>query len=159
MKTCTVTLKRAFLFSLFVCFVIALTGCLTTTVSTQDIESLQRIVELPGYSKADIYNKSLDWFARTYNSANNVIQLRDPDAGKIIGRGMGYVDFGLGTGDYYSYTMIVDIQEGRMRVRYENFDISKMNSGYWWKKIMENTEKHTDSLIDSIHKKQVEDNW
>lgn len=138
---------------------LALTGCMTTTVSLEEQEKLQRIVELPGHSKTEIYNDSIEWFARSYNSANNVVQLKDPEVGKIIGRGSGYIDFGLGTGGYYSYTIIVDIQEERMRIRYENINSDSMNMDYWWKNISENLELHTESLINSVSAKEADDIW
>lgn len=45
------------------------------------------IVEMQGKSVDQLYSKTREWFAETFNSANNVLQMDDPIAGKLIGKG------------------------------------------------------------------------
>lgn len=46
------------------------------------------IVKLDSTRKKDeLYSTTLEWFAKTYNSGKDVIQLQDKDNGKIIGNG------------------------------------------------------------------------
>ena len=52
--------------------------------------SLQKVIEVPGFSQKQIYTRTLEWMTKTYVSANEVIQLKDPDHGKLIGRGITY---------------------------------------------------------------------
>jgi hypothetical protein len=40
------------------------------------------------FTKEILYSNALSFFANTFNSANNVIQMKDPETGKIIGRGL-----------------------------------------------------------------------
>jgi|SaaInlStandDraft_1057018.scaffolds.fasta_scaffold100865_2 hypothetical protein len=42
------------------------------------------IIEVEGITKNDIYVQVNDWLATTFNSANDVIQMADKDAGKFI---------------------------------------------------------------------------
>jgi len=38
--------------------------------------------------KTVLYSNSLNWFAKTFKSANNVIQMKDAETGKVIGKGI-----------------------------------------------------------------------
>lgn len=43
------------------------------------------VVEVNG-DKKELYNKALSWFSRAFRSSNDVLQLKDPEQGKLIGR-------------------------------------------------------------------------
>ena len=45
------------------------------------------VVKVEGVSASDLYVRANEWFAKTFNSANAVIQMQDKEAGKIIGKG------------------------------------------------------------------------
>lgn len=45
------------------------------------------VVEVPGVSKDELYNRAYTWFVKTYKSAKDVIQMADKESGKIIGKG------------------------------------------------------------------------
>jgi hypothetical protein len=45
------------------------------------------VIELQGVSKEELYNRVKHWFAFTYNSGKDVIQLDDKEKGEIIGKG------------------------------------------------------------------------
>lgn len=47
-----------------------------------------RIVNLEGTTKDDIYTKSLEILAKAYKDSKEVIQMKDKDAGIIIGKGL-----------------------------------------------------------------------
>lgn len=66
-------------------------------------------------SKADAYARFRRWAAQTYNSANSVIQMDDPNSGTLVLKGaetisrMALVTFPMG------YTMTMDIRDNRVR--------------------------------------------
>lgn len=45
------------------------------------------VVTASGVEKATLYSNALTFFAETFKSANDVIQMKDPASGKIIGKG------------------------------------------------------------------------
>lgn len=50
-------------------------------------------VDLPGISSEQLYNRTLDLFAFTFNSDNHIIQLNDPEQKKIVGKGVTQIEF------------------------------------------------------------------
>ena len=106
------------------CFCFLFVGCVSTRLSLEHQEATASIKEFPEIEKNELFARALNWVARTYNSANNVIQLKDPEGGQIICKGLGSASFDFGFTRYFSYTMIIDIKEGanggKMRIRYEN---------------------------------------
>lgn len=45
------------------------------------------VVEVQGKTADQLYSSAREWFADTFNSANDVLQMDDPVAGKLIGKG------------------------------------------------------------------------
>ena len=48
----------------------------------------QKVVDCPGVSKTELYQRSLDYFIVNYSDVNSVIQERDIPNGTIIGKGV-----------------------------------------------------------------------
>ena len=73
------------------------------------------VVKVDGVSASDLYVRANEWFVKTFNSANSVIQMQDKEAGKIIGKGyvpvksMGYDAGG------FDFTINFAAKEGRYR--------------------------------------------
>ncbi len=47
----------------------------------------QGVVEVPGATKDQLYTRAYEWMAKTYRSANAVIQMQDKESGRLVGRG------------------------------------------------------------------------
>ena len=91
--------------------------------STNLIE-FEEIVAVEGMSKNDLYYKAKEWFARTFNSANDVVQMENIESGKIIGKGISdiIVNFlGSKTKEMLHYTLILSVKDGRYRLKLTNF--------------------------------------
>lgn len=77
------------------------------------------IIEVKGITKNDIYVQVNDWLATTFNSANDVIQMADKDAGKFIVKGV--VDYSYGKALYnctdgvLSFTLKVSTKDNKFR--------------------------------------------
>lgn len=77
------------------------------------------IIENIKGTKDEIYSRSLAFFANAYKSANDVIQMKDKDAGTVIGKGIFtvYSKGGLAPIKYTcNHTLRIDAKEGRARV-------------------------------------------
>lgn len=140
-------------------------SCATLTALPEQESSLQSITEFPGYTKAVLFNKCLSWAARSYNSSNDVIQLKDLETGQIVCKGMAKDTFDIGFTRYFTYTLLIDVKEGKIRIRFENINSRAVNGiggpdiALSWDTISSNLTNVSKSLITSIKESKVEENW
>lgn len=74
-------------------------------------------------TKDELYVKAHSWMAKTFNSANAVIQMQDKEAGKLIGKAL-FSDIKGQNGlccEIINYTVTIDVKEGRYRVIFSDF--------------------------------------
>lgn len=68
-------------------------GCFVAGVATisfaakEPLQEVSQVVELPDLSQKQIFDSSKIWVAKTFKSANSVIQYEDSATGTIIGKG------------------------------------------------------------------------
>lgn len=76
-------------------------------------------------SKQQMYLRAREWFAKTYRSSKDVIQMEDSVSGKIIGKALMQVyNKGLGmlhNSGYINYTISVFVKNGRYKYEVTNF--------------------------------------
>ena len=100
-----------------------LAGCATNSLSPDQESELQYVKTFEGVEKQVLYDKSLEWVARTFDSANSVIQLKNPETGQIIGRGISRTSgtpLDFMTKRPFEYTMVIDIKDEKMRASFES---------------------------------------
>lgn len=95
------------------------------------------VVQVEGKSSTELYSLGKQWFVNTFNSANAVLQMDNPELGKLIGKGItniydAYQTGGIGnipvSVNYkLSYTVNLSVKEGRYKYSIENIT---MNNGY-----------------------------
>ena len=92
---------------------------------SQESFTISKVITTEEVGKSMIYVAINDWFATTYNSANDVIQMADKEAGIIIGNGSTeYSKKGLAYmcyGGWLKYTIKVYMKENRFKVDITNF--------------------------------------
>lgn len=105
-----------------VCFIflVSFLGCVSLTEMPQSERSYQKVFKV-NLVKNEIYDKTLDWMAKTFASSKKVIELKDRRRGKIIGNGSTKVHLGLGVYLPATYTLLIQIKKGRVRLTYSNF--------------------------------------
>ena len=86
----------------------------------------QDIVSIDSTSQKVLFLNTYEWFVNNFNSANEVIQLKDEESGKIIGKGLSKSLFrarigGLLNGDLY-YTIKVSVKDGKYRFMFTDID-------------------------------------
>jgi hypothetical protein len=76
------------------------------------------VVEIPNKTADQLYKSAKEWFALTFKSSNDVIQLDDPTEKKIIGKGVTPVNYMSGkypvTLSMY-FTLLIQFKDGRYR--------------------------------------------
>jgi len=67
---------------------LAISGCaaIDGPKAPESEKSVEKIINLDGKSKDDIYLSANGWFVDNFNSAESVIQFQDKEAGKIMGK-------------------------------------------------------------------------
>ncbi len=158
-------IKSSTLSALLILSLVLLVACASPTATPEQEASLERIESFPGVSERELYDRAEDWIARNFQSADDVIQLRDPDSPRIIARGQARPALDLGFRRAFMYTMILDFQDERMRVRYENLEsrdignVAGPDMDRQWDSIAEHLNANTDDLIEAIEVGDVHDDW
>lgn len=87
-------------------------------------------------SSNELYHRARAWFAETYRSAQDVIQMDDKENGKIIGKGniryTSKIFFGSeGTKGWIRYTISIHVKNGRYKYEVSDFyhEGNPLNSG------------------------------
>lgn len=118
-----------------------LTGCAGPQVISQpdatpmpDV-SVERVIEFPGLTKKQIFDRSRQWMALTFVSSKKAIEYEDAEVGKIIGNGADRVRYEvvidspmLGKQFYPTnyevrYVVVEDMKEGKAKVVMNNFQV------------------------------------
>lgn len=96
-----------------VVFVLLLASC--TTIKTSEVKGVTKVVEVPGESKDELFVKASSWMVDAFNSAKNVIQFSDKEAGVIKGKyRMTFPQF-LATGECET-TITIECKDGKCRL-------------------------------------------
>ena len=86
------------------------------------------VVKVDGVSASDLYVRANEWFAKTFNSANAVIQMQDKEAGKIIGKGNITAYNSIANVGVWDFTLSFASREGRYRYTLTNISHDKSGS-------------------------------
>lgn len=91
---------------------------------------LSRVDTVEGNQNA-LFVKANEWVAKTFVSANSVIQMKDKEAGKIIAKGelIVYEEWGITTFPFYvGFTLSIDVKDGRYRTEFSDFIVRGYSS-------------------------------
>ncbi len=155
----------------------------TINLFGQDALTYSKIISTDSVGKAKLFSIINEWFATTYNSANDVIQMTDKEEGVIIGSGSMSYSYGKMAYQCYEgfikYTIKVYIKDNRYKVELTNFihsvkqgnsslcslgtitnseeftttGMSKNYHNTTWNDIKIKVEQYSTQLIDSLDKK------
>ena len=100
-------------------------GCATAPI---ELRQSQQVVDLPGMSKEQIFNRSNQWIAESFGSANAVIQYKDLEEGKIIGKIITTTSQFMTTYNFNT-TMSIDVKDGRAMLSFQANDVTISSAG------------------------------
>jgi hypothetical protein len=89
-------------------------------------QQLTDVIEIPDKTSDQLYSTAREWFALTFKSANDVIQLNDPVEKKIIGKGLkktGYYIKKIYVALDMNFTLFVQFKEGKYKYDIQSNDI------------------------------------
>lgn len=96
----------------------------------------ESVVSIPDVSANEIYDLAQMWFAETFVSAENVLQVQDKESKMLIGRGVfEYKKAGIMTttsvDGYISFLIKIFVKEGRYKYVITDFVHSGTNTSYY----------------------------
>ena len=97
-----------------------LTGCSRLKEVKENERTFQMIYEVPGLTKKQIHDKSAEWMAITFVSSKAVIEINNPESGKIVGNGRTYFT-NVVANIPCTYTISIDSKDGRFRITFDNY--------------------------------------
>ncbi len=87
--------------------------------------TFSEVVKVDSLSKNDIFLRANDWIVRTFNSAKDVVQFTDKDAGKIVCKTVTGATVGKGwnkvTIDPVFYLITIEARPGRYKITASDF--------------------------------------
>jgi hypothetical protein len=87
------------------------------------------VVKVEGASASGLYVQANEWFAKSFRSANSVIQMQDKEEGKIIGKGSIEAYFKeWATVGVWNFTLSFECREGRYRYVLTDISHDKIGS-------------------------------
>jgi hypothetical protein len=100
--------------------------------STTHRISISQVVEVPGVSKAELYSRAREWFAKTFGSSKAVLEMDDREAGKLVGTFNTPLKMASGVGvslDMLLWRGItIDLKDGKYRYTFTNYNIGAPTS-------------------------------
>lgn len=83
------------------------------------------VVQVDGTNSETLFTRAREWFAYSFKSAQNVIQMEDKEAGKLIGKGASSVTIkamgGEFPGGYIDFTVSIQVKDGRYKYDLTDF--------------------------------------
>jgi len=133
--------------------------------------SKQATVEIDSMAKGQIFKKAVEWIALNYKSANDAIQLKDEETGRVILKGNFSTGLFMKQG-WIRHTLVLDFKDNKFRYTYTDFSYFSPGSGEMFfeksimskNKVIAETEANIDKSILSLKnyilkRKESKDNW
>ena len=128
--------------------------------------SQKAVVEINNLTKKDIYSKAIEWITLNYKSADDVIQSKDSENGKIILKGNFSTSLFMKQG-WIKHTLILEFKDNKFRYAYTDLSYYSTGSGevpfeknmMSKKKVLAETEQNIESSIKDLtgHIKKTND--
>jgi hypothetical protein len=102
-------------------------GCATESTPQGPPIELTRIHEVPGRTKAELCRHARDWAALTFRDSRAVVEVYDPEAGSMIGKGTFSIPVTTGIAPVswtIRFTMVVDCKDARVRATYRDVSLA-----------------------------------
>lgn len=85
------------------------------------------VVEVPDVEQSILHSRALEWFAKAFKSAQDVIQMNDKENGKIVGKGnFGDININVNLGlvpveGHVNFTISIYFKEGKYKFEITDF--------------------------------------
>lgn len=104
-----------------------LLGCATMKEVPIEERQVQAVYEMPGLNQKQIYEKANEWVVKNIISSSENIYLKDPENGKIIGKGETELKVTMGVVIPCQYTITIETKDGKVRIICDQFYALALN--------------------------------
>jgi len=118
--------------------VVVLLGCASSPriVSYED-RIIQKIIEVEK-PKDVLFSLSMDWIAKNFNSAKAVIEYQDMTTGRIVGKAVMPVKYGMGVPMNTHFTLTIEVKDNKVRASVEDAYVVVSVAGHSSQQILDN---------------------
>jgi len=92
-------------------------------------QEYSEVVQIPGKTADQLYTSSREWFALFFKSADDVLQMDDPIAQKLIGKGNLYIKGSSLVNWYVNLTINITCRDGRFKCDLSGITVSREING------------------------------
>jgi hypothetical protein len=92
----------------------------TGVQATPEEKIIQKVYDV-SLVKDVIFSRSMEFVAKKFKSAKDIIQLSDKENGNIICKGTVDIDKGMGLICPYEFTMSIEVKDNRYRLTFDNY--------------------------------------
>lgn len=118
-------MKRLLVFFVFIPFLCQSQD--TLQVSENHTIFMEKVIQSPDYSESQLYDISMDWVSKVFNSPKDVISFSDKSVTKI--KGTFITDHPISLSNIpFSTTFTIQVKEGRLKILFNN--IFNADQGY-----------------------------
>lgn len=98
------------------------------TIMQDKFPTFEGVISLPGKNKKELYTILREWVSLRYNSAQNVIQMDDPESGKIIVKGISTYNLSIKSPLMFNsviypnrnyHTLLFDLKDDKFKYKIE----------------------------------------
>jgi Domain of unknown function (DUF4468) with TBP-like fold len=103
--------------------VVALTGCQTARDLPPEQTQVEAVHEVAGKTKGEIYNRALEWFAKSITDSKSALEIQDRETGLIMGKIIlpGGASTVIGTRMPLRVTIKIETKDGKYRATFDGF--------------------------------------
>jgi hypothetical protein len=125
-------------------------------------QNFTTVKDFPGQSKDILCSQTLRWIAKTFNSANSVIQFQD--AGQVVCKAIGDIPLcGICKPGHFNYTLEIDFKDGKVKTDFSGYQNGSLMRDDTFKQYAGKAEdyfKHlNESLFANLETAKAKDNW
>lgn len=115
---------------IFICLPIICLGQIDLKLTDSGEAYFEKVIEIKGQSKDELYSKGKEWLFRTYVSGKAVLEIDDKENGKIMGNGITqelvYNNMGIKKdGGSFEYKISILFKDGRSKIKIDGIRYRK----------------------------------
>jgi len=130
-------------------------------------QDYSEVVQVSNKQASELYSSAREWFAKNFKSANHVLQMDDPELGKLIGKGVIPINYNYMTGGGIAsipvvftfnadFTMTVQVKDGRYKYEINDILILHGPEKQPYSEYKKNYEFYKIGMTDEGAKQQIE---
>jgi len=131
-----------------------LNGVIPLDADGQPTYQITKTVE--GISKDELFKRARKWFAKTYNSSKDVLQVNDPSTGELIGKGIMATKAKINRINWNNdvdHTLAVEVKDGRYRITLNGLRLGNARLTDYKLPYIATTRNHYTALYSAVDQK------